>query len=277
MGLGVHFSAFSNLPFLWGPNRAPRNAPGYFQRLKMLGTDTSHNWLFICEEFGAEGDGTYYTGEGGDFFVERAVHQILESVWAETGLDANSTVMIGSSAGATGALKFGLQTGAKGIVAISPHVDLDICAAKQGRMEHVAFLCPDGNPLAESNWPYTRQITNLVDTRLAAGDALPHLFVQTCADDDGVYEEQVLPLVMKWVGGGSVELDVRPEGGHTSDWATRPLILDAVSSLFDGRPCDVNAYNTQQRFAGARTGQPLWLTMRYRFGDVERWIRKRLG
>jgi len=268
--LGVHFSAFSNRPFLWGPNRSPRNAPGYFQRLRMLGSDPTHHWLFICEEFGADGDGTYYTGERGDFFVERAVRRIIRTVLDQLGIEPHETVMIGSSGGATGALKFALEFDCRGVVAICPHIDLDICAALQGRMAHVAFICPDSDPLSEANHLYTRQISRLLDGRIAEGDTLPHLYVQSCRDDHGVFDEQVVPLVRTWSKAGQVEFDIRPVGGHTSDWAPRALLLDAVNRILADEVCDVEAYQTDPRFAGTRTRTPLWLRTRYRLGDIKR-------
>ena len=65
---------------------------------------------------------------------------------------AQTVVTMGSSMGATAALKFGLMLRVKGIVAISPHIDLDICAERQGRWRHVAVDLPDGDPLAPHNY-----------------------------------------------------------------------------------------------------------------------------
>ncbi len=68
-GLGIHFSAFFGK---WGNARPYRDTfQGYFHRLKMLGSCTDHDWLFLCDSYGAFRNGTYYTGEHGDRFVER--------------------------------------------------------------------------------------------------------------------------------------------------------------------------------------------------------------
>ena len=245
-GLGIHFSAFFGT---WGDYKQYRDTfAGYFHRLRMLGSDQRRNWLFLCDTFGAFGNGTYYTGEKGDFFVERAMLAIIDQIMIEDGVSSDRVVTVGSSMGGTAALKFGLLRGVKGIVAIGPHIDLDVCARLQNRAKEVAFICPDGDPAADHNHVYTRQIRSL----LSEGCPPPRLFMQVCADDRGLYEEQVLPLVIGWrAAGGSVDLDVRPIGGHTSDWATRPLLIDAVDRLAEGQAIDVAAYQSDEDYRGS--------------------------
>jgi hypothetical protein len=246
-GLVVHFSAFFGE---WGEARQHRKVfSGHFHRLRMLGDVPDHDWLFVCDEYGADGNGTYYTGQSGNMFVERAILDLIRSVAGGSGIATSSMVTMGSSMGATAALKFGLILGVKGIVAISPHVDLDICAVRQGRWRHVAFICPDGDPVSPHNHVYTRQVRRLVaDPRTGR---LPALFMQACRDDDGVFTEQVEPLCAAWErAGGSVTLDARRRGGHTSDHATRPLLLDARACLLDDRPIDVRRYQRDRAFRG---------------------------
>jgi pimeloyl-ACP methyl ester carboxylesterase len=238
--LGIHFSAFFGD---WGDRKEYEAVfKGYFHRLRMLGSCERHNWLFLTDTYGADANGTYYLGERGDLFVERAVDRIIRQVLDETGVPADRCVTLGSSMGATGALSFGLRHGVRGIIAISPHIDLDICAATQGRERHVAFVCPDGDPYSADNRPYTRRIRRLVADHDPT-TRLPALFMQACEDDDGVFVEQVLPLCSAWTAaGGTVALDRRPRGGHTSDYATRPLLLDVVATMLDDRAFDVAQY-----------------------------------
>lgn len=245
--LVVHFTAFFGD---WGDRKHYRAIfQGYFHRLFMLGDISRHNWLFVCDEYGAERNGTYYTGESGDFFVERATAAIIDETIAELGVSADHVVTVGSSSGATGAVKFALRLGAAGAVAISPHLDLDTSAELQGRHEHVAYICPDHDPYAPHNQRYTRQIRALMEQ----ATTLPALFVQSCRDDAGVHDEQVVPIVARWRElGGAVYLDERPVGGHTSDFATREVLADVVDRLLAGRPADVARYQKQRRFRPAR-------------------------
>jgi len=266
--LVVHFSAFFGK---WGDAKPYRDRfQGYFHRLKMLGSCDDHDWLFLCDPYGAFDNGTYYTGHQGDFFVERATSSIIEQVLVD--YSSERTATIGSSMGGTGALKFGMLFDVKGIVAIGPHIDLDISAAAQGREREVAWICPDGDYAAPHNFEYTRQVSNMLDT-WSRSKPLPTLFLQSCADDDGVHDEQVVPLAARWEAkGGAVYLDTRPTGGHTSDYATKPLLLDALRHLLGGEPIEVDRYPHDPTFAGQLTAPPLSHRLRRRAS----LLRKRL-
>jgi hypothetical protein len=250
-GLGIHFSAFFGE---WGNKKRTReNFKGYFHRMRMLGSCPDHDWLFVCDPFGAQQNGTYYTGEKGDLFVERATFAIIEQEMAHREHGFDRVVTLGSSMGGTGALVAGLRFGVAGIVAVCPHIDLDICATQCTKWPEVAFACPDGDPASPANEFVTRRIRTLL--RAASPQRPPPaLFLQSVADDFGVHAEQVLPLVQEWrERGGRVELDIRPEGGHTSDFAPRALLLDAVGRLMARHPIDVERYQTDPRFAGTPT------------------------
>ena len=271
--LGIHFSAF----YYGQAGNVYRDVHrGYFHRLKMLSVDHTKHWLFLTEHHGADENGTYYTGEKGDFFVERAVTRIISDAIERTGCAPDRCVTFGSSMGATGAVKFALQFGLKGIVAIAPHIDLDICAARQNRMREVAFICPDGDALSEANFRYTRQIRNLVRERVDARAALPELFIQSCSDDEGVHEEQVVPLVTSWrTGGGGVYWDLRSTGGHTSDYSSGSLLLDAADHLLAGEEIDVTRYQNSGEFAGTPTRVLLRSRLRSQLGLMRRRIGQR--
>jgi pimeloyl-ACP methyl ester carboxylesterase len=273
--LAIHFSAFFGE---WGNARPYRFAyQGYFHRLRLLEGATQHHWLFLCDEYGAESNGTYYTGERGDLFVERAMQALIPRTMAELRVGAHETITMGSSMGATAALKFGLLLRARGIIAISPHIDLDIAAMKCGRERHVAFICPDGRATSEHNHCYTRQIRSLIDGWDAVGQPPPRLFVQVCQDDRGVYQEQVVPLVAAWKrAGGEVDLDARATGGHTSDWATRELLLDAAARILSGEALEIAMYQTQEPYLGRLHRPPLSHRIRRSISATRKQIFKRL-
>jgi hypothetical protein len=272
-GLIVHCSAFFGE---WGDAPQHRHIfQGHFHRLRMLGDTPEWDFLFVDDEFGADGNGTYYTGEKGDLFVERAMLALIPQQMQAMGHGPETSVTMGSSMGATGALKFGLMLGVKGIVAISPHVDLDICAERQGRMRHVAAIVADGDAIAPHNWPLTRQIRLMVEA-WKSPPALPRLFMQSCRDDAGVFTEQVEPLRADWErAGGEVTLDARRTGGHTSDHATRALLLDAASRILDGQPIDVHAYQRSRAFRGISAYEQRRRGLRRFAGRVLRAVRLR--
>ena len=264
-GLGIHFSAFFGR---WGDARPYRDTfQGYFHRMKMLGSCPDHDWLFLCDAHGAFQNGSYYLGEAGDHYVERATEAIIDLVLAETGHGPDDVVMLGSSMGGTAALRFGLRYGVRGVAAVCPHVDLDTSAVHQDRMAEVAWTLADGEVTADHNQDVTRSIRRAV----AGATSLPRLFVQSCRDDDGVHDEQVLPLVLEWRSrGGDAVLDERPEGGHTSDWATRAVLVDVVDRLLSGEPVDVARYQDDPAFRGRLVTPPLQHRVRGRLGRLKK-------
>jgi hypothetical protein len=213
--LGIHFSAFFGE---WGERREHRaQYQGYFHRLRMFWPLAEHAFLFVCDTFGADANGTYYKGENGDFFVERAIDAILDGVHEELAIPPQRTVTLGSSMGATGALRFALERGYAGAIGVSPHIDLDLSARYQGRSRHVAAIVGRDDVESPELFGVTREIRALAGTVAPT----PRIVLQSMRDDHGVHAEQVLPFVEQWRGrGGEVLLDERPTGGHTSEHAT---------------------------------------------------------
>jgi len=245
----------------------------------MLGSHPAYDWLFLCDTNGAFHNGSYYTGKSGDFFVERAIVEITRREMTDRGHGPERLVTVGSSMGATGAIVLGLLVDAAGIVAISPHVKLDVAAELCNRFDEVAFICPDRNPSNPANHFVTRRIDGLLDSA-PADRHLPRLFIQSTADDFGVHNEQVLPLVEAWrEKGGRVDLDVRPVGGHSAVFGTRPLLLDAIAKLLSADSIDVESYRTDARFAATVLRKPLshrirsLLRLRTRYRNLHRWLR----
>jgi pimeloyl-ACP methyl ester carboxylesterase len=213
--LCVHFSAFFGE---WGEQRRNRaQYQGYFHRMRMFWPLRRYRFLFLCDTFGADDNGTYYKGEDGDFFVERAMERILDRVQEQVGVDSKQVVMLGSSMGATAALRFALTRQTAGAVAVSPHIDLDLSARFQGRERHVAAMLGADDVESSRHYPVTREVRALAETAPLG----PRIAIQSMKDDRGVHAEQVIPFVERWQGrGGTVDCDFRPEGGHTSEYAT---------------------------------------------------------
>ena len=223
--------------------RTATHFQGYFHRLKMLGSCTDHDWLFLCDSYGAFRNGTYYTGEHGDLFVERAMLAIIDSVIDGHGYDPAAIVTIG------------FVDGGHGRTQVRTHAEP--AWHRRDRSPHRSgHLGGDAGPCRRGVRSSRRTVTGSRRTITPSRDRsdrssrtgrsrhdLPDLFMQTCADDVGVYAEQVLPLADQWrAAGGIATLDVRPNGGHTSDYATRALLLDAVDALLAGKIPDVAKY-----------------------------------
>ena len=228
--LCIHYSAFFGE---WGDRRQTRAVfGGWFHRLRMFWPATEHSFLFLCDTFGADANGTYYKGVDGDFFVERAMDEIQTTVAEELAVDARHVVTLGSSMGATAALRFALRHDYAGAVAVSPHIDLDTSALTQGRLRHVAAMLGRSDVSTPELRPVTREIAMLVDTTRP----LPALVIQSMLDDHGVHEEQVLALVEAWRrGGGPVRTDYHATGGHTSEYATPEFFAESIAWCLSSR------------------------------------------
>ena len=194
---------------------------------------TEHNFLFICDTFGADRNGTYYKGENGDFFVERAMDGIIENVREQLGVPAERIVTAGSSMGATAALRFALRHGFRGAVAVSPHIDLDLSAQYQGRRRHVAAVVGREDLGAPDLQPVMREVRQLA----ASAPVVPRIVMQSMKDDHGVHEEQVLPFARMWrERGGWIWLDERESGGHTSAHATPDFFMRSLALCLGDDP-----------------------------------------
>lgn len=221
--LAIHFSAFFGE---WGDRREYRaQYQGHFHRMRMFWPMEEHSFLFLCDTFGADQNGTYYKGEDGDYFVERAMDWIIDLVQKQLGVPNESTVTMGSSMGATAALRFALQRGCAGAIGVSPHIDLDLCAQLQGRQRHVAAVLGSEDVAAARWFPVTREIRALSQT----APLTTRIVLQSVCDDHGVHNEQVVPFTHAWSArGGVIRLDEHEAGGHTSQYATRAWFEEQI-------------------------------------------------
>lgn len=222
--LCVNYSAFFGE---WGDRRTTRSEfQGWFHRLRMFWPLAEHHILFLCDTAGADSNGAYYKGVNGDFFVERAMAKIQSDVAAQLQIPPERTVTVGSSMGATAALRFALRLGYAGAVVVGPHIDLDTSALLQGRLRHVAAIVGRPDVEAPELRPTMREISDLVSRT----HPLPRLVMHSMLDDHGVHDEQVVPFVAKYrEAGGAVCLDYRTTGGHTTKHATVDFYQRAIA------------------------------------------------
>jgi hypothetical protein len=81
----------------------------------------------------------------------------------------------------------------------------------------------------------------------------------------------VVPLVDQWrQRGGVVELDQRAIGGHTSDWATKALLLDVIGRMYRGEPATIDRYQREAPYLGQLVRPPLSHRVRQPLGRLRR-------
>lgn len=102
----VSFSAF--------PGKGRKSVYNYVATLKRVNCSK----LFILDNFGYKGGGSYYLGENGNWFVPDQVISLIEKVKNENGL--TRLITLGSSKGGTAALYFAIKCNAEFAVIGAP-------------------------------------------------------------------------------------------------------------------------------------------------------------
>ena len=142
--------------------------------------------------------------------------------------------MLGSSMGATAALHFALERQAAGAVRSSHPTSTSTWPARfQGRSRTWRPCSAPMTSTSPRHFPVTREVRAQAETAPIG----PRIAIQSMEDDHGVHDEQVIPFVERWRarGGRAVDCDYRPEGGHTSDFATADWFEHRIRWCLDER------------------------------------------
>ena len=104
--LFVGFSGF--------PGKIQKPLYNYVRTLKPVNA----NKLFILDNYGYNGCGSYYLGENGDWFMPEQIKELICETQEKYGI--KKTVMFGSSKGGTSALYYGMMCSADVVIAAAP-------------------------------------------------------------------------------------------------------------------------------------------------------------
>ncbi|GAB1809840.1 accessory Sec system protein Asp2 [Priestia megaterium] len=80
------------------------------------------NKLYILDDFGSDKKGSYYLGENKDFFIEKAVKDLIASISSEMGVKKENIITCGSSKGGYAALYFSYKYNYGAAVAGAPQI-----------------------------------------------------------------------------------------------------------------------------------------------------------
>lgn len=95
----------------------PGNAKAKYNYIRTL-KSLNCNKLFLLDDFGYKKRGAYYLGEGGDFYVQDLVKELILKTKDE--LNINYIITAGSSKGGTSAIYHGLRVRANAVIAGAP-------------------------------------------------------------------------------------------------------------------------------------------------------------
>lgn len=225
------FSAFTQGPRL---GRILKSTPR-FHGYRVSAENQDFNWVLIRDHAGFTNDGTYYGGKAGDLFIEDAVLELilhLKHKFAEKKYDAKFLSM-GSSMGGYAAVKFAVLGDLDSCFVYSPHFDMKIALQHCGRRPWIEWCLQSGTENQKND--YLNRLQFLVGLKTDSVCNID-LLVQATADDPYVYPEQVVPFIDRFqAAGGTVELDLRERGGHTSIHTSNEYIYFVLSELSQGK------------------------------------------
>ena len=225
------FSAFTQGPRLGKILKSTPRFHGY----RVSAESQEFNWVLIRDHAGFTNDGTYYGGTAGDLFIEDAVLELILSMkqkFTEKRVDARF-ISMGSSMGGYAAVKFAALGELDSGFVYSPHFDMKIAMHNCGRRPWIEWCLRSGTDSQKDE--YLNRLQFVVEKK---SDWISNidLLVQATADDPYVYPEQVVPFIERFkAAGGTVELDLRERGGHTSIHTSNEYIYFVLSELSRGK------------------------------------------
>ena len=84
--------------------------------------DLRCNKLYILDDFGSDSRGSYYLGKNKNFFIERAVTQLIEKISNENKIPKENIMTVGSSKGGFAALYFAFKNGYGATISGAPQI-----------------------------------------------------------------------------------------------------------------------------------------------------------
>ncbi len=224
------FSAFTQGPHL---GKILKTTPK-FHGFRVSSENSEFNWVLIRDHAGYTNDGTYYGGKAGNLFIEDAVSELIAKLSSDfTERESNTRfIAMGSSMGGYAAMKFALLCNIGSCFVYSPHFDMRIAMRNCGRKLWIEWALADGTEQEKQEYLCRLQI--LLEQN-ASAVRNTKVLIQATSDDQFVYPEQIVPFLERYrSAGGSIELDLRDRGGHTSIHTPNAYIFAVLRELSKG-------------------------------------------
>lgn len=161
------------------------NTPTYNYVLKFK--NLKYNKLFILDDLGDDPRGTYYLGKDKDFFIERAVSQLIDKTTSKFNVDKNNVYTAGSSKGGFAALYYAYKHGYGKVFAGAPQVLLGNYLTFHARRNIMTYISGNDN---NTDIDY---LNKLLPDVIEKSEYKPdtHIYISKSEDH---YEEHVIPL-----------------------------------------------------------------------------------
>lgn len=159
---------------------------GYNYVLKFRDFDC--NKLYILDDFGNDSRGSYYLGENKNFFIERAVSQLIEKIASEKNIPLKNIITAGSSKGGFAALYFAFKNGYGTAVSGGSQVLLGNYLAIPGH-ENILSYITGGRSNKEVEY-----LNGVLLDLVTSTETSPHLYLHV-GKNDHHYQDHTIPLL----------------------------------------------------------------------------------
>jgi len=174
----VLFSAF--------PAKAQKPTYSYltkYTRLKI-------NKLYILDDFGHDGRGAYYLGKNREYFIEKAVFELIENIRKSSNIERSNIITTGSSKGGWASLFFTLKYGYGATISGSPQYLLGEFLSRDiyvNIMRYISGAVSDNDRMF---------LNNLMIKEIDKNSIRPKIYIHF-SPYEYHYKDQIIPLIKK--------------------------------------------------------------------------------
>lgn len=150
--------------------------------------DLNCNKLYILDDFGNDGKGSYYLGENKNMFIERAVSELIDFVAHGAKIQKDKIMTAGSSKGGYAALYFAFKYGYGTALSGAPQVLLGNYLSHPANSNVMSYICGD---IKIDDINYLNRV--LLDV-IKDSEHSPALYLHVSANEHH-YKDHMIPLI----------------------------------------------------------------------------------
>ena len=149
--------------------------------------DLECNKLYILDEFGADERGSYYLGKDKDFFITKAVSQLIEQVASKHNISKNDIITAGSSKGGYASLYYAFKNGYGATVVGAPQTLLGDYLAHPVHRDILQYIA-GGESSKDIEY-----LNNVLFDIVKSSEKIPNVYLNVSTGDHH-YLSHVVPL-----------------------------------------------------------------------------------
>ena len=143
--------------------------------------------LYILDNFGSDNRGSYYLGEKGNFFIDRAVTQLIEKICIDNKIKKEDVITAGTSKGGFAALYFSLKNDYGASIVGEPQILLGNYLSASNHKPIYEYI------IGEVNCENTKKLNSLL-FNLITNETKTRLYIH-CGKDGYHHVNHIKPFV----------------------------------------------------------------------------------